>query len=324
MNIEKYAEFTAGSNDNGKRADRIIRQFIREQALSGIYKAFRKGLIKINGIKAKPEMKVKTGDSILIYKSMLTSHKKEVPVIPDALNQNLINQIIYEDDKLLALNKKKGQLVHGEKGSLEDQVRAYLSDKIEKSLSFRPGPLHRLDRNTSGLIFFSKSIEGAREFSQSLQDKKYIKYYIALLDGKLKGKEQWVDDLKRDSDKGISCVSGNDGKTARSTAQPLIVSGGYTLAMIKIETGRTHQIRVQASAHGHPLSGDKKYGGSFLNTGYFLHSFAIRDKSEKTQLIKDETKASIDKGSLKRLNRILTNVTIEEIEKRIFSMLEDL
>ncbi len=323
VNREKYAEFTAGSNDNGKRADRIIRQFIREQALSGIYKAFRKGLIWINDKKASPQMKVSTGDNIYIYKSLIQL-KEDTSKRSPSNTDEIKKQIVYENDKILAINKKRGQLVHGEKGSLEELVRAYLENRISASLSFKPGPLHRLDRNTSGLVFFSKSIDGAREFSLELQNKTFSKYYLALIDGKLKSKEQWVDELSRDKEKRKSYIAEDQGKQAISTAIPLIQSREYSLIMIKIDTGRTHQIRVQASAHFHPLSGDRKYGGSELKGGYFLHSLTIRSQKENSLLNKDKIIASIDKESLKRLNRVLSGCNIEELENRISSIMEDI
>jgi 23S rRNA pseudouridine955/2504/2580 synthase len=323
VNNEKYAEFTAGPNDKGKRADRIIRQFIKDQPLSAIYKAFRKGLIRINDKKSKPETKVQEGDSIFIYKSLLETLENKPDTSPGAI-KGLEKQIIYEDDKLLALNKLSGQIIHGEKGSLEEMVRNYLEGRISQSLSFRPGPLHRLDRNTSGLIFFSKSIEGAREFSEELQNKNFIKFYLALLDGKLTDKEQWIDNLERDSQKGISYVTKKGGKEAISTAWPLFTSDNYTLAVIKIETGRTHQIRVQASFHGYPLSGDSKYKGSPLQDGFFLHSLTIRSTRGKSSLIKKEITALPGKENIKRLNRVLTNCSIDGLEERIETILEDL
>ncbi len=321
MNKDKYTEFTAGSNDDGKRIDRIIRQFIKEQNLSGIYKAFRKGLIRIDEKKVKPEYKVSQGEVLFIYKSLLENHKEETEAAP-AIKGSLKDQIIFEDDDLLAINKKWGQLVHGEIGSLEELVRSYLKERIPSSLSFRPGPLHRLDRNTSGLIFFSKSIHGARDFSNKLQEKHFDKFYLALLDGKLKNTEIWVDNLNRESKKKVTTVQ-KEGKSARSTAFPIENYKGYTLALIKIETGRTHQIRSQSSFHGFPLSGDKKYGGSELKGGYFLHSLLLKSKKEKTPVYYGNIRAQIDKEQLKRLNRIFSNCTIEQLMDTISLQLED-
>lgn len=323
MNKDKYTGFTAGSNDDGKRIDRIIRQFIKEQNLNGIYKAFRKGLIRIDEKKVKPEYKVSQGELILIYKGLLENQKetKETKET-NSIKGSLKNQIIFEDDDLIAINKKWGQLVHGESGSLEELVRSYLKNRIPSSLSFRPGPLHRLDRNTSGLIFFSKSIQGARDFSQKLQEKHFDKFYLALLDGKLKKSEIWIDNLNRDNKDKVTTVQ-KEGKSARSTAFPIEYFKGYSLALVKIETGRTHQIRSQSSFHGYPLSGDKKYSGSELKGGFFLHSLLLKSKKDKTPVYYDNIKAQIDKEQLKRLNRIFSNCTIEQLMNKISLLLED-
>lgn len=321
MNRDKYFNFTTGSNDSGKRVDRILRQFVKEQNLSGIYKAFRKGLIRLNENKVTPEHKVSEGDIISIFHSLIENEpesKEKMLVIDKTFNK----QIIYEDEDLIAINKKKGQLVHGERGSLEEMVRTYLKDRIPPSLSFRPGPLHRLDRNTSGLIFFSKSITGARNFSKCLHDKQLVKFYLALLDGRLKHKEIWTDNLERESSKKITTIE-ITGKNAKSTAYPVLNSRGYTLALIKIETGRTHQIRAQASFHRFPLSGDKKYGGSSLKGGYFLHSLTLKQKKGTSPLFNNKIEASVNKEQLNRLNRLFSNCTIEELNKRVSIQLED-
>lgn len=321
VNKDKYTDFTAGFNDDGKRVDRIIRQFIKEQNLSSIYKAFRKGLIRVNELKIKPDCKVSQGDILSIYKSLLENHsdKTEKTAFPKG---SLKDQIIFEDDDLLALNKTKGQLVHGESGSLEELVRSYLKNRIPPSLSFRPGPLHRLDRNTSGLIFFSKSIGGAREFSQQLQEKQFSKFYLALLDGQLKETEIWVDKLSRKSKERVTRVE-KEGKSSTTTAYPIQNCRGYTLALIKIESGRTHQIRSQSSYHGYPLSGDKKYGGSDLRGGYFLHSLLLKSKNENIPVYYGNIRAQVNKEQLKRLNRVFSNCTIEELMDKISLQLED-
>ena len=175
--------------------------------------------------------KIYEGDSLFIYKSLLQGLENTIDKTTGSI-ESVKDQIVFESDDLLAINKKKGQLVHGEKGSLEEMVRHYLKNRIPSSLSFQPGPLHRLDRNTSGLIYFSKSINGAREFSEELQNKNFIKYYITLLDGTLKIKDIWVDNLHRDKGRKKTFID-SDGKNACSTAYPVHSYRGYTLAVIK-------------------------------------------------------------------------------------------
>jgi 23S rRNA pseudouridine955/2504/2580 synthase len=158
-------------------------------------------------------------------------------------------------------------------------VQAYLAPARSPSLSFKPGPLHRLDKPTSGIIVFSTSLEGARNFSALLRSRKIRKTYLALLDGLLDRDETWEDALVRDSEQGKSFTAPHtndaNAKEARTRVYPLTRTQDFTLARLEIDTGRTHQIRVQAAAHGHPLAGDRKYGGSEQRGGFLLHAWTL-------------------------------------------------
>jgi 23S rRNA pseudouridine955/2504/2580 synthase len=164
-------------------------------------------------------------------------------------------------------------------------VRSYLAGTLPPSLSFKPGPLHRLDRPTSGVIVFSLNLEGARFFSAMLREGRIKKQYLAIADGTLAKAGIWEDGLVRDADAkktaplAASAAKGGagNGKQALTGVTPLAVSadGTHSLLLAEIFTGRTHQIRAQAAARGHPLSGDKKYGGSRQNGGFFLHAWKI-------------------------------------------------
>jgi 23S rRNA pseudouridine955/2504/2580 synthase len=166
-------------------------------------------------------------------------------------------------------------------------VRAYLAESLAPSLSFRPGPLHRLDRPSSGIIVFSTSLEGARAFSTLIRERRLKKSYLALVEGRVAKAEVWRDALVRDRNVQKTYARKAAGsKTALTRVQPLAVTAGrgdaaYTLLLAEIETGRTHQIRAQAAARGHPLAGDIKYGGHVLNGaeglrgGFFLHAWKL-------------------------------------------------
>lgn len=323
MNKEKYRTFEAGINDQGKRVDRIIRQFIPGHSLSGIYKAFRKGMIRVNGSKTSAERKIEAGDTIEIYKALLETLPKEEEKEKRDVKRDpeFTRQILFEDDDLLAINKKRGQLVHGGQDSLEEKVRNYLKDTLTRSLSFRPGPLHRLDRNTSGLIFFSRSIQGARNFSRELQEGHFTKYYLALVDGSFKKMEIWVDNLQRDDRKKTSSVE-NEGAEARTTVYPVRTGKDRSLVLAVIETGRTHQIRVQCAHHGYPLSGDRKYGGKALQGGYFLHSlFLITSEPDKMPSL-NKIKADLKEKELNRLIRFFPGCTINELKSDLSKLAE--
>jgi 23S rRNA pseudouridine955/2504/2580 synthase len=177
----------------------------------------------------------------------------------------------------LALNKPAGLAVHGP-ASLETMVRTYLAKRLPPSLSFRPGPMHRLDTPTSGIILFSTTLKGAQYFSALIRERQVKKQYLALVDGNLRAPTRWEDMLIRDRSAGKTRVAEEqDGaaQDAETAVFPLAAASGYSLILAAIHTGRTHQIRAQAAFHGHPLAGDRKYGGSFQPGGLLLHAYTL-------------------------------------------------
>jgi 23S rRNA pseudouridine955/2504/2580 synthase len=191
--------------------------------------------------------------------------------------------VLFESAGLLVLNKPAGLPVHG-KESLEDLVLSYLEPKLLPSLSFRPGPLHRLDRPSSGVIAFSTSLDGARFFSAMMRNRMIKKQYLALVSGVIEKAEVWEDELVRDERrKKTFRTSGTIHgvvKTALTRVSPLAGDGERTLILAEIETGRTHQIRAQAAGRGHPLLGDRKYG-SAAGGEFLLHAWRM-EFSENT------------------------------------------
>ncbi|MDR2743446.1 MAG: RluA family pseudouridine synthase [Treponema sp.] len=285
---------TAAADDNGRRLDRILRKALPDMPLSAIHSLLRKGRVLVDGVPENGACRVRSGSAIQIplgrgdAVSVVPAEKQETP--NRAPNWDLPKlHILWEDADFLILNKPAGLAVHGsDRGSgnsLETLARAYLAPKLPPSLSFKPGPLHRLDRPTSGIIVFSKSLEGARGFRSLLREKRVRKTYLALLEGILDRDETWEDILIRDRDLGKSFVSpgpasGEAPREARTRVRPLArnaaaSAAGVTLARLEPDTGRTHQIRVQAAAHGHPLAGDRKYGGAAQGGGFLLHAHSL-------------------------------------------------
>lgn len=270
---------TAAADDDRRRLDRILRKALPGLPLSALHRLFRKGRISVDGVPAAPSLRVLAGQIIEIPGE--TPNPGASPSRP--LSSLPPGAVIFEDSGLLILNKAPGIAVHGP-DSLEEQVRAYLEPKVPPSLSFRPGPLHRLDKPTSGVIVFSASLEGARFFSALLREGKVRKEYLAVVDGTIEKAETWEDSLVRDTETGktFSGEKAPGGKNALTRIRPLAHSGGRTLLLAEIATGRTHQIRAQAAARGHPLSGDRKYGGKPFPEGgrtgpgaFFLHARAL-------------------------------------------------
>jgi len=232
----------------------------------------------VNGKPAKAHSRLDCGDTVHIpsLKDVSRAAQRATPVEKTLLPSGACApEILWQGMGLLAVNKPPALAVHGH-DSLETIVRSYLSDKLPPSLSFKSGPLHRLDKPSSGIVVFSTSIEGAQSFSSLLRERKVRKTYLAIVRGTVEKEEVWEDELFRDRERKKTFVSTPDssaGKTAITKIKPLTNKGGYSLIMAEIATGRTHQIRAQAASHGHPLSGDVKYGGG--SGGFFLHAWKL-------------------------------------------------
>ena len=273
-------ELITGENDKGRRLDRLLRKALPDHPLPLIHRLLRQGKVLVNGKPAKANDRVDSGAKVSIpLKDAPKPQKTDRPLPPP--------EIIWQGLGLLAVNKPQALAVHGynsldSQSSLDDMVRSFLAKKLPHSLSFKPGPLHRLDKPSSGIVIFSTGLEGARLFSSLMRERKVRKTYLAIVEGKINKEEIWEDRLTRDSEKKKTFVSGSqDGKTAITKIKPLAREGGYSLIMAEIATGRTHQIRAQAASHGHPLAHDRKYGGhKFDNSldsknGFFLHAWKI-------------------------------------------------
>lgn len=272
MNHERFLSFTVTVNDAGKRTDKIARKLLPDSGLGSIYAALRKGNIRINGKKVKPSHPVRTGDIVEIEKTYRP--KLPGPLADEAarnpstaLGPNDITEyILFENEHVLAINKPSGYTVHGP-NSLEQVVRGYFAASVEPSLSFRPGPLHRLDKSTTGVLLFGKSLTGARTFSRLLRDGRVVKTYIGVVEGTVYTQLHW--------DEQILFREKDEKKRAVTDVLPLQEKGNSTLCRFIITTGRHHQIRRQSSLHGHPLLGDTRYGGSTCKGGYILHALRI-------------------------------------------------
>lgn len=271
--------FIAGRDDDGKRVDRVVRRILGDVPLSAVFKALRTGSVRVNGRKPLPADRVREGDSFAItdlsFAASSTDTLRDRAPRSSGTAPDLSRLLILETEDLLFLNKPRGVLSHGS-GGLDEAVLNYLSYKAGKSLSFAPAPLHRLDRNTTGLLVASKTLRGARAFSAALQDRTVEKRYLAVLRGRLDRNDHWVDSLERLSKQRRTLRSSLSAhRKAVTLVEPIAANGSFTLADIRILTGLTHQIRAQAALRGRPLAGDVKYGGGSEPQGYILHAYRL-------------------------------------------------
>jgi len=179
------------------------------------------------------------------------------------------DQILFEDNHLIAINKRAGQLVQGDKtgdACLADEIKAFLKVKYNKPGNVFCGVIHRLDRPTSGVVIFAKTSKALERMNAQFRENLTDKSYVALVHGKLSNKESLVHELRKNEQKNKSfVVDPGKGKEARLSYNPIKIFDSYTLIEVNLETGRHHQIRCQLAHIGHPLRGDLKYGAKRSN-----------------------------------------------------------
>lgn len=284
-----FVDFQITNNDVGRRFDTLLRKFLPQMPLSLIYKNIRTGFIRVNMKKSKQEIKLNLCDVINIEKRLFESFFVEEKDKIDYYNISYIESIVnFKNENILVLNKPYNINVQdskNDKKSLDSMVK---STYEKDSLTFLPGPMHRLDKLTTGLLCFSQNLSCARWFSEQISNHSIKKTYFAILEGRLNEKKEWIDFLEKDekSDVHISKLSTEvNGKKSISIVEP-IDYGKYknidiTFAKIFIQTGRNHQIRLQCSEHGYPLLQDSYYGSKIakfkndFEQKLYLHCFRL-------------------------------------------------
>ena len=232
--------------------------------------------ILVNGKKTKASYKTKLGDEIQI--------KKEEPKKLDIVAQDIPIEVLYEDEDIIVVNKPKGLVVHPANGNPDGTLVNAIMNLCGESLSgiggeIRPGIIHRLDKDTSGVLIVAKNDMAHINISNQIKDRKTKKIYIALVRGVIKENEATIDmpigRSKRDRKK---MAVTKDGKEAVTHFKVLKRYQNFTLLEIKIDTGRTHQIRVHMSEIGCPIVGDYVYSNGknpFNVEGQMLHAKQI-------------------------------------------------
>lgn len=248
----------------GQRLDNFLAGQLKGAPKSLIYKIVRSGQVRVNGSRARPETRLQGGDLVRVPPVRLGEQGDKAPP-PRGMLEALAGSIVFEDARILAINKPSGIASHGGSG--------VSFGVIEGLRALRPGqPLelvHRLDRDTSGLMVLAKKRSALAELQALMRkDGGVSKRYLALLVGRMPDGTMSVDaplhiGLRQGGERHVQVRA--DGKPSLSHFRVLERRGGHSYCEVRIETGRTHQIRVHAAHIGHPVAGDGKYGDQEAN-----------------------------------------------------------
>jgi 23S rRNA pseudouridine955/2504/2580 synthase len=272
-----------GEESSGQRIDNFLLKELKGVPKSRVYRILRKGEVRVNKGRIKPEYRLKIGDKVRIPPVRVS--EKPAPANPGQRLQRLLEQgILYEDKALLVLNKPSGLAVHGGSGVSFGVIEALRAMRPEAHFLELA---HRLDRDTSGCLVIAKKRSALRAFQQLLREDGMEKVYLALVKGRWQGGKRRIEaPLRKNtlrSGERVVRVS-DDGKASLSIFTPETIYKDCSLMRVKLVTGRTHQVRVHAQYSGHPIAGDDKYGDAVFNremAGFglkrlFLHARELR------------------------------------------------
>jgi len=279
-------EFIIQKNEENQRFDKYLKKLLPNATTSFLYKMMRKKNIVINNKKATGNEKLATGDVIHIYLSdetfdkfhvNLEELKKEYEHLRSLSLKGL--KIVYEDDEMIVADKPYNMLSQkaSEKDlSANEYLLGYMINKGELDFdefqTFRPSVVNRLDRNTTGLILFGKTLHALQTLGEGMKERSIQKYYRAVVSGELKDEVSLKGYLLKDEKSNkVSFhkqqIEGSD--YIETDVKPIVSKNGLTLVEIHLITGKTHQIRLHLSTIGHRILGDMKYGDEKINKKYY-------------------------------------------------------
>ncbi len=269
------------AEDEGQRVDNFLLRELKSVPRSRVYRILRRGEVRVNGKRVKPEYRLAAGDRLRLPPVRVDAPRERR--VPGSVLDIVRSAIVHEDRELLVINKPAGLAVHGGSGLDFGVIEALRADRPDESLEL----VHRLDRETSGCLLVARRRSSLRALHALMREGLVEKRYLALVAGQWPhGKARIDAPLKtRQLQSGERMVRAQQGgKEALSVFAPVEFYGKRaTLVEVDLKTGRTHQIRVHAQHAGHPVAGDDKYGDREFNQQMrelglermFLHAIAI-------------------------------------------------
>ena len=286
-------------DNDGRRLDNYLMSIYKEIPKSKIYSIIRKGEVRVNSGRVKPNTKISSGDLIRIPPYLNEDRNGPKHKVNISLKTLITDNIIFEDNNFIIINKPYGIAVHGGTKNnigIIDVVRSIYDDSIDLC--------HRIDKETSGCLVLSKNKKSNKWFNKLLLDKKIKKKYIAILKGHLNSNKEIKSLINKSETSSKKSFISDDGKESVSIFIPKLKLNSSCLVEIEIFTGRTHQIRVQSNHIGHPVLNDNKYGDIEFNNQIApknikrmaLHSMLIEFYDMENKLI--SIKAELDDSFL--------------------------
>lgn len=277
--MQKYKEIIeikVEKKDKGKRLDSFLNEFFEDVTRNYIQKLIDSGNVLVGDkSKAKSGNKLK-GKEVIIVK---IPEDETIEVLPEDIQIDLV----YEDKDMVIINKNPGVIVHPAQGyytgTLVNAVLYHIKDLSTINGIIRPGIVHRLDKDTSGLIVIAKNDTAHVKLTDMFKDKTIEKRYVCICKGNFKNSSGRIETLigRDPRDRKKMAVVTENGKIAITNYEVLDSVQGFSLVDVKIETGRTHQIRVHMKSLNHPILGDEIYGsGSELAKRQMLHSYYLK------------------------------------------------